>query len=163
TLRKACDTTGTETADGYMEAAYNLDVARRLARILRAAGAPAVLTRTTNDGGGPWITTRAAIGNRGHGDVPFAVTAHRGPASATRVHLHCRASDGRAHRRHLGAVETTCTGGARRVPRRHARTGLDLRRTRRHRRSFRPRRAQPLGRSEGADRDREHAQRVRRG
>src|SRR5207253_7958125 len=52
---KACDTTGTSTGDGYSEAAYNLDVARRLARILRAAGAHVVLTRTTNDGVGPCI------------------------------------------------------------------------------------------------------------
>ncbi len=49
-FRKACDTTGTSTNDGYAEAGYNLDVALRLARILRAAGARVVLTRTTNDG-----------------------------------------------------------------------------------------------------------------
>jgi N-acetylmuramoyl-L-alanine amidase len=51
-FRKACDTTGTSTNDGYAEAAYNLDVALRLARILRAAGARVVLTRTTNEVGG---------------------------------------------------------------------------------------------------------------
>src|SRR5262245_66195990 len=55
TLRKACDTTGTATAGGYGEAAYNLDVALRLARILRAAGARVVLTRNSNGGFGPCI------------------------------------------------------------------------------------------------------------
>src|SRR6266446_7608213 len=63
-FRKACDTTGTSTNDGYREPAYNLDVAMRLARILRAAGARVVLTRTTNDGWGPCINERAAVGNR---------------------------------------------------------------------------------------------------
>ena len=68
-FRKACDTTGTSTADGYTEAAYNLDVAQRLARILRRDGANVVLTRTSNDGVGPCIDERAAIGNRAHADA----------------------------------------------------------------------------------------------
>src|SRR5437879_4785982 len=50
TLNKPCDTTGTQTASGYTEAAHNLDVALRLARLLRAAGAQVLLTRTTNTG-----------------------------------------------------------------------------------------------------------------
>ena len=36
---KACDTTGTATRDGYTEAAYDLDVASRLAAVLTRAGA----------------------------------------------------------------------------------------------------------------------------
>jgi N-acetylmuramoyl-L-alanine amidase len=79
TLWKPCDTTGTETSDGYSEAAYNLDVALRLARILRAEGARVVLTRTTNDGWGPCITARAAIGNRAHADVAISIHADGGP------------------------------------------------------------------------------------
>ena len=47
-FRKACDTTGTSTDDGYSEAAYTFDVARRLVRILRREGARVVLTRTSN-------------------------------------------------------------------------------------------------------------------
>src|ERR1700730_14012922 len=58
-FRKACDTTGTSTNNGYPEAAYNFDVATRLARILRAAGARVVLTRTTDSGVGPCINERA--------------------------------------------------------------------------------------------------------
>src|SRR5262245_52785598 len=87
TLRKACDTTGTATVGGYSEAAYTLDVARRLARILRAAGARVVLTRTTNDGWGPCITTRAAIGNRVHADVAVSIHADGGPVSGRGFHV----------------------------------------------------------------------------
>ncbi len=80
TLFKPCDTTGTSTDDGYTEAAYNLDVALRLARILRAEGARVVLTRSSNSGWGPCITERAAIGNRAHADAAISIHADGGPA-----------------------------------------------------------------------------------
>jgi len=83
TLRKACDTTGTATDGGYSEAAYNLDVALRLARILRADGARVVLTRTTNTGWGPCITERAAIGNRARADAAISIHADGGPADGS--------------------------------------------------------------------------------
>ena len=163
TLRKACDTTGAETAGGYTEAAYNLDVALRLARILRAAGARVVLTRATNDGWGPCITTRAAIGNRAHADAAISIHADGGPASGRGFHVIYAPRDRRAHRRHRRAVAAARACDPLGVPRRHRRARLDVRRPRRARRSLRPRRAQPLRRAEGADRDREHAQRDRRG
>jgi N-acetylmuramoyl-L-alanine amidase len=81
TIRKPCDTTGTQTDDGYTEAAHNFDVALRLARILRAQGARVVLTRTTNTGWGPCITERAAIGNRAHADAAISIHADGGPAT----------------------------------------------------------------------------------
>ena len=87
TLRKACDTTGAETAGGYTEAAYNLDVARRLVRILRTAGARVVLTRSTNERWGPCITTRAASGNRAHADAAISIHADGGPASGRGFHV----------------------------------------------------------------------------
>jgi N-acetylmuramoyl-L-alanine amidase len=87
TLWKPCDTTGTATADGYTEAAYNLDVALRLARILRAGGARVVLTRSTNDGWGPCITERAAIGNRAHADAAISIHADGGPAGGRGFHV----------------------------------------------------------------------------
>ncbi len=87
TLRKPCDTTGTETDDGYTEAAYNLDVALRLARILRADGARVVLTRTTNVGWGPCITERAAIGNRAHADAAISIHADGGPPDGRGFHV----------------------------------------------------------------------------
>ena len=78
-FRKACDTTGTSTNDGYTEAAYTLDVALRLARILRREGATVVLTRTSNDGVGPCIDERAAIGNRAEADAAVSIHADGGP------------------------------------------------------------------------------------
>jgi N-acetylmuramoyl-L-alanine amidase len=79
-FRKACDTTGTSTNDGYSEATYTFDVATRLARILRREGARVVLTRTSNEGVGPCIDERAAIGNRAHADAAISIHADGGPA-----------------------------------------------------------------------------------
>jgi N-acetylmuramoyl-L-alanine amidase len=87
TLRKPCDTTGATTAAGYSEAAYNLDAALRLARILRAEGARVVLTRATNHGWGPCITERAAIGNRAGSDAAISIHADGGPAGGRGFHV----------------------------------------------------------------------------
>jgi len=87
TLWKACDTVGAATDDGYPEAAYNLDVSLRLARILRARGARVVLTRTTDTGWGPCITRRAAIGNRAHADAAISIHADGGPATGRGFHV----------------------------------------------------------------------------
>lgn len=87
TLRKPCDTTGTATASGYTEAAYNFDVARRLAAILRAEGARVVLTRHGNDGWGPCIDKRAAIANRAHAAVAISIHADGGPPLARGFHV----------------------------------------------------------------------------
>lgn len=87
TLRKACDTTGTETASGYTEPAFTFDVAKRLRRILVASGATVVMTRTSNDGWGPCITERAAIGNRARADAAISLHADGGPASGRGFHV----------------------------------------------------------------------------
>ena len=87
TLRKACDTTGTATASGYPEPAFTFDVAIRLRRLLRAAGASVVLTRTTNSGWGPCITKRAAIGNRAQADAAVSIHADGGPSSGRGFHV----------------------------------------------------------------------------
>lgn len=76
---KACDTTGTESANGYTEAAFNLDVATRLAHLLKAAGATVVLTRTAHTPWGPCINQRAAIGNRAHADAAISIHADGAP------------------------------------------------------------------------------------
>jgi N-acetylmuramoyl-L-alanine amidase len=86
-FRKACDTTGTSTADGYSEAAYTFDVALRLARILRREGAHVVLTRHSNDGVGPCIDERAAIGNRAHADAAISIHADGGPTGGRGFHV----------------------------------------------------------------------------
>jgi N-acetylmuramoyl-L-alanine amidase len=87
TLYKPCDTTGTETNAGYTEAAYTFDVALRLRAVLEAAGAKVVLTRTSNDGWGPCITERAAIGNRAHADAAISIHADGGPSSGRGFHV----------------------------------------------------------------------------
>jgi N-acetylmuramoyl-L-alanine amidase len=87
TLRKACDTTGTATASGYTEPAFTFDVAMRLSRILRRAGADIVLTRSSNAGWGPCITERAAIGNRAHADAAVSIHADGGPPSGRGFHV----------------------------------------------------------------------------
>jgi N-acetylmuramoyl-L-alanine amidase len=46
-----------------------------------------VLTRTTNDGVGPCIDERAAIGNRAHADAAISIHADGGPAGGRGFHL----------------------------------------------------------------------------
>jgi N-acetylmuramoyl-L-alanine amidase len=87
TQTRACDTTGTETNDGYTESAYTLDVSLRLRDVLVAAGANVVMTRTTNDGWGPCIDERAAIGNRAHADAAISIHADGGPAGGRGFHV----------------------------------------------------------------------------
>ncbi len=87
TLRKPCDTTGTESASGYTEAAYTLDVSLRLARVLRARGARVVLTRSTNRGWGPCITRRAAIANRARAAAAISIHADGGPPAGRGFHV----------------------------------------------------------------------------
>ncbi len=77
---EACDTTGTETDGGYTEAQFNYDVAGYLLHDLRAEGANVVLTRWSNHGIGPCVTTRAQIINRAHADVAVDIHADGGPA-----------------------------------------------------------------------------------
>lgn len=79
TERKPCDTTGTQTDAGYAEHAFTFNVAKRLARLLRREGATVVLTRHNDDGVGPCITQRAAIGNRAHADAAISIHADGGP------------------------------------------------------------------------------------
>jgi N-acetylmuramoyl-L-alanine amidase len=87
THRKACDTVGAQTASGYSESAHNLDVALRLAALLREAGARVVLTRTTDTGWGPCITRRAAIGNAARADVAISIHADGGPSWGRGFHV----------------------------------------------------------------------------
>lgn len=75
TLWKDCDTFGARTPDDYREAEHNWDVAVRLRTLLRERGARVVLTRASNDGVGPCITRRAAIGNRVRADAAVSIHA----------------------------------------------------------------------------------------
>jgi N-acetylmuramoyl-L-alanine amidase len=60
---KACNTTGTATNAGYPEHAFTWDVAVRVRDQLTAQGVRVVLTRPDDNGVGPCVNRRAAIGN----------------------------------------------------------------------------------------------------
>ncbi|MBG0814684.1 N-acetylmuramoyl-L-alanine amidase [Planomonospora sp. ID82291] len=87
THKKACDTTGTATNDGYAEAAFTWDVSRQLKAILESRGATVKLTRTSNTGVGPCITERAAIGNRARADAAISVHADGAGAADHGFHV----------------------------------------------------------------------------
>lgn len=78
---EACDTTGTQTDSGYPESLFNFQVANYLTVDLQAEGAKVVLTRTSNNGVGPCVTQRAAIGNKAHANVAISIHADGGPPS----------------------------------------------------------------------------------
>ncbi|GGQ01338.1 N-acetylmuramoyl-L-alanine amidase [Actinomadura coerulea] len=85
--RKACNTTGTATADGYAEHAFTWDVSNRLAKALRARGARVALTRGSDTGVGPCVTERAAIGNRAHADAALSIHGDGGAAAGHGFHV----------------------------------------------------------------------------
>jgi N-acetylmuramoyl-L-alanine amidase len=74
-----CDTTGTETDSGYLEAEFTLDVARRARTLLEAEGAKVVFTQDGNRAWGPCVTERAAIGN-----AALAANTTHGPGAGAR-------------------------------------------------------------------------------
>ena len=86
-FEKPCDTTGTETDDGYPEHAFTFDVATRLAAILRAQGATVVMTRSNDTGVGPCVNVRAQIGNDAHADAAVSIHADGGPTGGRGVQI----------------------------------------------------------------------------
>jgi N-acetylmuramoyl-L-alanine amidase len=94
---KACNTTGTATDAGYPEHMFNWQVALKLRDILQDNGITVLMTRDSDDGIGPCVNERAAVGNDAdaaavisiHGDGEaasvtgfFVMTASRPPAGA---------------------------------------------------------------------------------
>jgi len=61
---KACNTTGTATNAGYPEHAFTWDVAVRVRDLLAAKGIQVVMTRQDDNGVGPCVDQRAAVGNQ---------------------------------------------------------------------------------------------------
>ncbi|MGW7194356.1 N-acetylmuramoyl-L-alanine amidase, partial [Streptomyces sp. NPDC054838] len=72
---KECDTTGTTTNSGYMEAEFTMDVSRRLRTVLEAKGLKVVFTHETDRAWGPCIDERARIGNEAKADAVVSVHA----------------------------------------------------------------------------------------
>jgi N-acetylmuramoyl-L-alanine amidase len=91
---ETCDTTGTETDNGYTEALFNYNVARYLTTDLEAEGATVVLTRTSNTGVGPCVTERAAIGNTAHANAAISIHADGGPPTGRGFAVLLPVSDG---------------------------------------------------------------------
>jgi N-acetylmuramoyl-L-alanine amidase len=76
---ETCDTTGTQTDGGYAETTFNWNVARYLQADLRRAGARVVMTRHSDNGVGPCVTSRAHILNRAGATVALDIHADGGP------------------------------------------------------------------------------------
>ena len=70
-----CDTTGTGTSGGYTEALFNFRVAEYLRADLIRDGATVVMTRNSNNGIGPCVTTRSYIINKAHANVAVDIHA----------------------------------------------------------------------------------------
>jgi N-acetylmuramoyl-L-alanine amidase len=87
TGRKPCNTTGTSTAAGYQEHAFNWDVASKLKPVLEAMGAKVVLTRPNDTGVGPCVTERAAIGNEARADAVLSIHGDGADASGHGFHV----------------------------------------------------------------------------
>lgn len=92
---KPCNKVGTATVSGYPEHAFNFSVALRVRARLEALGATVYLTRTTDTGWGPCVTTRGRFGAKVGADLLVSIHAdgststHRGffvmrPAFVTR-------------------------------------------------------------------------------
>lgn len=84
---KPCNTTGTSTADGYAEARFTWEVALAARDRLEAVGAEVILTRPDNNGWGPCITERAAVGNRAGASAVISLHADGGPDEGRGFHV----------------------------------------------------------------------------
>ncbi|WP_412078127.1 N-acetylmuramoyl-L-alanine amidase [Streptomyces xanthophaeus] len=87
TGRKECDTTGTTTNSGYMEAEFTFDVSQRLKTVLEAQGAKVVLTHHADRPFGPCIDERARIGNEAKADAVVSVHADGVSAGSRGFHV----------------------------------------------------------------------------
>jgi N-acetylmuramoyl-L-alanine amidase len=85
--RKACDTVGAETEDGYTEHEFNWELAVLVRERLEADGATVVLTRDDDEGVGPCIDERAGIGNEAEADAALSIHADGGPPSGRGFHV----------------------------------------------------------------------------
>lgn len=86
TSHKPCDTTGTETDDGYSEHEFNFDVASRMIKLLETKDAKVISTRNSDEGVGPCLTKRASLGNNS-ADVSISIHGDGGPADGHGFHI----------------------------------------------------------------------------
>lgn len=84
---KACDTVGSETANGYAEHEFNWELSLLIRERLEADGATVRLTREDDDSVGPCIDERADIGNEAEADAALSIHADGGPESGRGFHV----------------------------------------------------------------------------
>ncbi|MBL3668308.1 N-acetylmuramoyl-L-alanine amidase [Streptomyces sp. M2CJ-2] len=87
TNSKECDTTGTSTDDGYIEAKFTLDVAHRMRELLEEQGATVKLTQDADRPFGPCIDERAEIGNKAKADAVVSIHADGSGAGNRGFHV----------------------------------------------------------------------------
>lgn len=121
TNRKACDTTGTSTNDGYAEADFTLDVAHRMRALLEKQGATVKLTQDGDRPFGPCVDERARIGNRAKADAVVSIHADGSGTGNRGFHVilpdvvHAGAADTRAIVEPSGDLGTRIAGNFVRV------------------------------------------------
>ncbi|MGY2066386.1 N-acetylmuramoyl-L-alanine amidase [Blastococcus sp. SYSU DS0619] len=86
-FEKACNTTGTATADGTLEATINWELALALRERLEALGATVALTREQDAGWGPCIDERGRAGNDLPADLLFSLHADGAAPAAHGFHV----------------------------------------------------------------------------
>lgn len=81
---KHCNTSGATSVTGTPEHAFNWDVAVRLVAELRVRGATVILTRPNDQGLGPCVNERAAVGNRFEADLAVSIHADSNAGASAR-------------------------------------------------------------------------------
>lgn len=84
---KECDTSGTATADGYSEHAFDWDVALRVQAALNQMGVRTQMSRDSDSSVGPCVDQRAAMANAMHPDAVVSIHADGGPPSGRGFHV----------------------------------------------------------------------------
>ncbi|MGI8648330.1 MAG: N-acetylmuramoyl-L-alanine amidase [Mycobacteriales bacterium] len=129
--KKACDTTGTQTNDGYQEADFTWDVSQRLVALLTAAGARAKTTLTADTPWGPCVNQRAAVGNNAQAAAVISIHGDGGPAGGSGFHVLEPGLDSpikaRSHQLAVAVRDAYLTGTGMRTADYIGRDGLNLR------------------------------------
>jgi N-acetylmuramoyl-L-alanine amidase len=84
---KACQTTGTATADGYTEHAFTWDTSLRIRDALTAQGVHSAVSRDNDMSAGPCVDERAARANALHPDAIISIHADGGPPNGQGFHV----------------------------------------------------------------------------
>jgi N-acetylmuramoyl-L-alanine amidase len=84
---KDCQTTGTSTASGYPEHAFNWDVVQQINAALSQLGVHTALSRDNDDAVGPCVDQRAAAANALAPNAIVSIHGDGGPASGRGFHV----------------------------------------------------------------------------